>query len=385
MLNFDFQNPTRIVFGADTVRRLDDLVPADARVLLLFGGDSARKNGTLAEVRQALGAREVQEFGGIEPNPSYETLMRAVTQVREQHLDFLLAVGGGSVIDGTKFVAAAVGYDGDPWRILETRGTRITQALPFGCVLTLPATGSEMNNGSVITRRETHTKLAFMSPHVFPRFSVLDPTKTFTLPPRQVANGVVDAFVHVMEQYLTYPVNARVQDRFAEGLLQTLIEIGPQVLAEPENYDARANLMWTATLALNGLIGAGVPQDWSTHMIGHELTARHEIDHARTLAIVLPANLQVRREAKSAKLLQYAERVWGLNEGSEDERIDAAIARTRAFFEVMGLPTRLSDYGLGAADIDVLVAQLQANRMTALGERKDVSLDVSRRILEASL
>lgn len=385
MLNFDFQNPTRIVFGADTVRRLDDLVPADARVLLLFGGDSARKNGTLAEVRQALGAREVQEFGGIEPNPSYETLMRAVTQVREQQLDFLLAVGGGSVIDGTKFVAAAVGYDGDPWRILETRGTRITQALPFGCVLTLPATGSEMNNGSVITRRETHTKLAFMSPHVFPRFSVLDPTKTFTLPTRQVANGVVDAFVHVMEQYLTYPVNARVQDRFAEGLLQTLIEIGPQVLAEPENYDARANLMWTATLALNGLIGAGVPQDWSTHMIGHELTARHEIDHARTLAIVLPANLQVRREAKSAKLLQYAERVWGLNEGSEDERIDAAIARTRAFFEVMGLPTRLSDYGLGAADIDVLVAQLQANRMTALGERKDVSLDVSRRILEASL
>jgi NADP-dependent alcohol dehydrogenase len=206
------------------------LVASDARVLILLGGESARKNGTLAEVRAALGTREVYQFDGIEPNPSYETLMKAVSLVREKKLDFLLAVGGGSVIDGTKFVAAAIDYDGEPWDILETRGDTVTSALPFGSVLTLPATGSEMNDGSVVTRRATQAKLAFTSPHVFPRFSILDPTKTYTLPIRQIANGVVDSFTHVMEQYLTYPADGLVQDRFAEGLLQTLIEIGPKLL-----------------------------------------------------------------------------------------------------------------------------------------------------------
>ena len=385
MFNFDFYNPTRIVFGPDTIARLDDLVPTDARVMVLFGGQSARKTGTLAQVNEALGARHVQEFGGIEPNPSYETLMQAVAQVREQQLDFLLAVGGGSVIDGTKFVAAAVGYEGDAWNILETRGAGIRQALPFANVLTLPATGSEMNHSGVVTRRATQAKLPFRSVHVFPQFSILDPSKTQTLPVRQLANGVVDAFVHVMEQYLTYPVDARVQDRFAEGLLQTLIEIGPQILKESADYSTRANLMWTATLALNGLIGAGVPQDWSTHMIGHELTALHGIDHARTLAIVLPANLKVRREAKRAKLLQYAERVWHISQGDDEQRIDAAIQKTRTFFESLGLPTRLAAYQLDANDIDGLLKQLDAHRLTALGEHRDVTLDVSRQILEASL
>lgn len=385
MFNFDFYNPTRIVFGRDTIGRLDDLVPADARVLLLYGGQSAEKTGTLAQVREALGARNVQTFGGIEPNPSYETLMQAVALVREQRVDFLLAVGGGSVIDGTKFVAAAVGYAGDAWDILETRGAKIRHALPFGSVLTLPATGSEMNHSGVVTRRATQAKLPFRSAHVFPQFSILDPTKTQTLPVRQLANGVVDAFVHAMEQYLTYPIDARVQDRFAEGLLQTLIEIGPLMLEESADYSTRANLMWTATLALNGLIGAGVPQDWSTHMIGHELTALHGIDHARTLAIVLPANLEVRREAKRAKLLQYAERVWQIRQGDEEQRIDAAIQQTRRFFESLGLPTRLSAYQLGADAIDALISQLDAHRLTALGEHSDVSLDVSRQVLEASL
>ena len=385
MFNFDFYNPTRIVFGRDTIGRLDDLVPVEARVLLLYGGQSAEKTGTLAQVREALGARHVQAFGGIEPNPSYETLMQAVALVREQRVDFLLAVGGGSVIDGTKFVAAAVGYAGDAWDILETRGAKIRHALPFGSVLTLPATGSEMNHSGVVTRRATQAKLPFRSAHVFPQFSILDPTKTQTLPVRQLANGVVDAFVHVMEQYLTYPIDARVQDRFAEGLLQTLIEIGPLMLEESADYSTRANLMWTATLALNGLIGAGVPQDWSTHMIGHELTALHGIDHARTLAIVLPANLEVRREAKRAKLLQYAERVWQIRQGDEEQRIDAAIQQTRTFFESLGLPTRLSAYQLGADAIDALINQLAAHRLTALGEHSDVSLDVSRQVLEASL
>ena len=385
MLNFDFYNPTRIIFGANTISRINEHVPLDARVLILFGGESARKNGTLDEVRNALGKREIHEFGGIEPNPSYENLMKAVELIRAQKLDYLLAVGGGSVIDGTKFIAAAVNYDGDAWEILQTHGSKIREALPFASVLTLPATGSEMNNGGVVTRKSTHTKLAFSSRYVFPQFSVLDPNKTYTLPARQLANGVVDAFIHVMEQYLTYPVNAQVQDRFAEGLLQTLIEIGPKVLEESADYDTRANLMWTACMALNGLIGAGVPQDWSTHMIGHELTALYNIDHARTLAIVLPANMQVRRDEKREKLLQYAERVWNIIDGDEDQRIDAAIERTRTFFEELGLPTRLSDYELGDSDIDAVIKQLESNKLTKLGEHKTVSLDVSRRILEASL
>ena len=387
MLNFEFYNPTRILFGTDKIPELARHVPADARVLLLYGGASAQKTGTLDEVKAALGARAVFEFGGIEPNPTYETLMRAVEQVKRDGIDFLLAVGGGSVIDGSKFVAAAACFDGEPWDILLKRGRNISRALALGAVLTLPATGSEMNSGAVVTRQATQTKLAFSSPHCFPLFSVLDPTKTYTLPRTQIANGIVDAFVHTVEQYLTYPVQGRVQDRFAEGLLQTLIEIAPAALAEPPDYDSRANLMWTATLALNDLIGAGVPQDWATHMIGHELTALYGIDHARTLAIVLPSLLQVQRGSKRAKLLQYGERVWGIcsDSASEDARIDQAIARTRAFFEGVGIGTRLSDYGLGTEAVDAVVAQLTAHGMVALGEQRSITPEVSRAILLAAL
>ena len=385
MLNFDYYNPTRIVFGKDSIARIDKLVPANARVLILYGGGSAERNGTLAEVEAALGARTLQRFGGIEPNPSYETLMGAVEQVRREKLDFLLAVGGGSVIDGTKFVAAAVNYAGEPWDILETSGKHVSQALPMGCVLTLPATGSEMNCLAVVTRKSLQAKMAFSSNYCYPKFSVLDPATTLTLPVRQVGNGVVDAFAHVMEQYLTYPADAPLQDRFAEGILQTLIEEGPKALAEPDNYAVRANIMWCATLALNGLIGAGVPQDWATHMVGHELTALYDLDHAQTLAVVLPGMLRVRREGKHAKLLQYAARVWGITSGSEDERIDAAITRTEAFFEQMGVKTRLSAYGLKADVVDAVLAKLETHRMTKLGECRDVTLEVSRKVLELAL
>jgi len=384
MKNFDFYNPTRILFGKDTIGKLADLVHQSARVLILYGGNSARANGTLDEVKSALGARPVVEFGGIEPNPTFETLMQAVETVKKENIDFLLAVGGGSVIDGTKFVAAAACFAGDPWSILEAHGANVKDALPFGSVLTLPATGSEMNSGAVVTRKATHSKLAFQSRHVFPKFSVLDPTKTYTLPSRQIANGVIDAFVHITEQYLTYPAEAYVQDRFSEGLLKTLIEIGPKALEQPADYNTRANLMWVATLALNGLIGAGVPQDWATHMIGHELTARYGIDHARTLAVVLPAMLQVRRQSKRGKLLQYAERVWEITSGSEDERIDEAIHRTRTFFESLGVKTHLGDYGVEPSGVDQILEQLEAHGMTHLGEHSDGTLDVSRRVLEVS-
>lgn len=381
MQNFTFHNPTRILFGQGRIADISREIPVGARVLIAYGGGSVVKTGTLAEVKAALKDFTVFEFAGIEPNPTYETLMQAVELARREKIDFLLAVGGGSVIDGTKFIAAAIPFAGEPWDIL-AKGATIERAIPFGSVLTLPATGSEMNSGAVVTRRASNDKLVFLSDLVYPLFSVLDPSKTFTLPPSQIANGVVDAFVHVIEQYLTYPADAKMQDRFAEGLLLTLIEEGPKALQEPENYAVRANLMWTATLALNGLIGAGVPQDWATHMLGHELTALHGLDHAQTLAVVLPAMLQVRRKEKREKLLQYAERVWGLCEGNADVRIELAIVRTRKFFESLQVATRLSDYGIGAEAIPALVAQLQRHGMVALGELQDLDIERSRQVYE---
>lgn len=387
MNNFTLHTPTRILFGNGAIGELRAQIPADARVLVTWGGGSVKSTGVLDQVFSALQGLDVLDFGGIEPNPSYETLMKAVDIARKEKVTYLLAVGGGSVLDGTKFIAAAAHYpqDIDPWNILETSGSEIKSAIPMGSVLTLPATGSESNKGAVISRRATGDKQAFHSPFVQPEFAVLDPVYTYTLPPRQVANGVVDAFVHTVEQYVTWPVNGKIQDRFAEGILLTLIEEGPKALKEPENYDVRANVMWAATQALNGLIGAGVPQDWATHMLGHELTAMHGLDHAQTLAIVLPALWNEKRDVKREKLLQYAERVWGITSGSEDERIDAAIAATRDFFEQMGAPTRLSAYGLDGSSIPALIAKLEEHGMTALGENKDITLDVSRRIYEAAV
>lgn len=385
MQNFTLHTPTKVLFGTGQIAQLTQEIPADARILITYGGGSIKQNGVLDQVHQALKGFDFLEFGGIEPNPTYETLMKAVELCRTEGINFLLAVGGGSVLDGTKFIAAAVNYPQDPWHILETTGRDITEALPMGSVLTLPATGSEANNGAVISRRSTGDKQHFFSPHVQPLFAVLDPVVTYTLPPRQVANGVVDAFVHTIEQYLTYPVDAKVQDRFAEGLLLTLIEEGPKALQDPENYNVRANIMWSATMALNGLIGAGVPQDWATHMLGHELTARHGLDHAQTLAVVLPALLVAKKQQKRAKLLQYAERVWGLREGSEDQRIDAAIEATRHFFESLGVATRLSAYKLDGSSIPDLIKKLEEHGMTKLGEHSDITLADSKRIYEAAV
>lgn len=382
MLNFSFHNPTRIHFGKNQIKKISHEIPKDARVLITYGGGSVKTTGLLDKIKTVLKGYEVLEFGGIEPNPSYETMMGCVELVKQENVDFLLAVGGGSVIDGTKFVAAAALYDGEPWDILKTFGSGVTEALPFGVVLTLPATGSEMNSGSVITRHSERAKLFFSNPNVFPYFSVLDPTLTFTLPRKQIGNGVVDAFVHVMEQYMTYPVAGHIQDRFAEGLLVTLIEQGPQALKEPENYDVRASIMWCATLALNGLIGSGVPQDWSTHMIGHEITALYGLDHAQTLAIVLPAMLTVRTEDKREKLLQYGERIWNITEGDDDERISASIKKTREFFHTMELKTKLSDYEIPPEGIDAIITQLEAHGMVLLGEKQDVNPAVCRKVLE---
>ncbi|MGD0013134.1 MAG: iron-containing alcohol dehydrogenase [Bryobacteraceae bacterium] len=382
MNNFVYQNPVKILFGKGQIASLGTEIPAGAKILMTYGGGSIKRNGVHGQVMAALAGRPVAEFGGIEPNPRYETLMRAVEIVRREGLDFLLAVGGGSVLDGTKFIAAAAPFQGEPWDIVTGQAMAGT-AVPLGVVLTLPATGSEMNSCAVISRAATREKYAFFSPAIFPRFSVLDPETTFSLPPRQIANGIVDAFVHVLEQYLTYPANAPLQDRMAEGILLTLIEEGPKTLASPSDYDARANLCWCATMALNGLIGLGVPQDWATHMIGHEITALTGLDHAQTLAIVFPSLLQVRPEAKREKLLQYASRVWGLAGGPPEERVSAAIEKTRAFFHRLGVPTRLSDYGVSKETVAEIPARFE-RRGVALGEHGDVTPKIVAEILALS-
>lgn len=383
MENFDFYNPTHIVFGKDRLKELNKLVPKDAKVLILYGGGSVKKFGTLDKVKENLKGCTIVEFGGIEPNPSYETLIKAVEIVKKENINFLLAVGGGSVMDGTKFVSLAVNYKGDnPAKLLGNSFLQasIKESIVIGTVVTLPATGSEMNSGGVISYN--HGKFVVSNPLLFPKFSILDPTLTYTLPATQVANGVVDAFIHVVEQYVTFPVDARFQDRTAEGILHTLIEIGKQTIDNPKNYDARANLVWCTTMALNGLIRVGVPQDWTTHMIGHELTALFGIDHAKTLAILQPSIWQIRKEQKREKLIQYAERVWNITDENEDSKIDKAINKTRAFFEDLGIKTRLSDYGIDEDGIDKVISNLEKHGMTALSETKDITLEISREILE---
>lgn len=385
MLNFNFYNPTHIVFGKDTLDQLNTLVPLNAKVLITYGGGSVKKFGTLENVIKNLPGRKIFEFGGIEPNPQYETLMKAVDIAKKENIDFLLAVGGGSVMDGTKFIALASKYDGDCLNLLtpDFDLAPVDSAIPLGTVVTLPATGSEMNNGAVISHKGL--KVPVFSMHTFPKFSILDPTLTFTLPKNQVANGIIDTFIHTVEQYVTYPVDARFQDRTAEGILKTLIEIGKTTIEEPTNYDARANLVWCATMALNGLIGAGVPQDWTTHMIGHEITAMFGVDHGKTLAILQPAIWEVRKEKKREKLIQYAERVWNIEEVNNDLKIKQAIEKTRSFFEELGVKTHLLDYGITKDKIDDLILALEKNHRTSLSETGDLSLEISREILEKAL
>jgi NADP-dependent alcohol dehydrogenase len=384
MENFVYQNPVKIIFGKETISKVSETIPANAKVLLTYGGGSIKKTGVYDQVKESLKGVELLEFGGIEANPHYETCMKAVEIVKAEKVDFLLSVGGGSVLDATKFIAAAAMFEGgDPWDII-AKQARVTKAVSIGAVLTLPATGSEMNGNSVITRVSIQTKMAFSSPKVMPEFSILDPECVFTLPEKQVANGIVDAFIHVIEQYLTFEVNSPIQDRFSEAILTTLVEEGPKVLADRKDYESAANFMWGATMALNGLIATGVPQDWTTHMIGHELTALHGIDHARTLAIVLPGVMHVKRESKKGKLLQFGERIWGVTEGSDKERIDATIAKTVEFFESLSVPTTLPEYNVPAETIAKIKGRFEERGMK-LGEKADIDPNEIEAILQNRL
>lgn len=386
MLNFNLYNPTHVVFGKDRLAELDQLIPKNKRIMMTFGGGSIKKYGTYDKVKAILDKRDVVEFSGIEPNPKFETLMKAVEVVKKQNINFLLAVGGGSVMDGTKFIATAAKYVGNDHEKLLFYGFNpipLAESIPLGTVVTVPATGSEVNCAGVITYNDG--KFPFVNPAAYPKFSLLDPELTYTLPPYQVASGIIDAFVHVAEFYLTFPVDARLQDRICEGIMQTLVEVGRKTMDAPEDYNARANFMWCAAQALSGITKSGVPQDWSTHMLGHEITALSGVNHGMSLAIILPSMLEKRKTQKREKLIQYAERVWNITNGSNDKKVVQAIAKTRAFFESLDIKTRLSDYDITKKDIDRMIAGLKTKGMTALSEHQDLSLDTSRRVYESSL
>lgn len=387
MNNFELYNPVNYVFGKGQTEKLATLVPKNAKVLVAYGGGSIFKNGVHDQVKAALNGFEIVEFGGIEPNPRFETLMKAVQIIREQNIDFILAVGGGSVIDGAKFISAAVKFEGDEADILRKRilFTDLSQVIPFGTVLTLPATGSEMNSGAVVTIEATHEKLTLGGSALFPKFSIVDPTVITSLPKRQLQNGVVDAFTHVMEQYLTFKHDAMLQDRFAESILQTLIEVGPSVVENPSDYKLASNFVWCATMALNGLIQKGVPSDWATHMIGHELTALYEIDHARTLAIIGPNLYKVMFETKKEKLAQYGERVWNITGNSTEEIAQKAIEKTIEFFHIMGMKTKISENAENIENTaDFIVNRFEERGWKGLGEKQNITLEKVREIVEMS-
>ncbi len=377
MNNFIFQNPTRLIFGKGMIAELAKAIPANKRIMVTFGGGSVKKNGVYEQIQKALQGREYIEFWGIEPNPAIETLHKAITLGKEHNTDFLLAVGGGSVLDGTKLISAGLKYDGDAWDLVKKGAYHDT--IPLGSVLTLPATGSEMNSGAVISRHETQEKYPFYSN--YPVFSILDPETTFSLPPHQIACGLADTFVHVMEQYLTTPGQSRLMDRWAEGILKTLIEIAPQIREKQHNYDIMADFMLSATMGLNGFIAMGVTQDWCTHMIGHELTALHGLTHGATLAIVFNGTLRTLRTQKKDKILQYGEQVWGITEGDASVRIEKTIEKTEAFFQSLGLSTRLSEENI--PDSTILEIERRFNeRHAAFGEAENVDGAIARKILE---
>lgn len=373
MVNFIVHNPVKLIFGKGMIAELKNVIPSGTKVMMIYGGGSIKKNGVYDQVRQALAGYDVVEFSGIEPNPRYETCMKAAELAKKEKAGFLLAVGGGSVLDGTKFIAVAAKYTaGDPWDIMEGRKP-VTSALPLGAVLTLPATGSEMNTFAVISRDSTAEKQAFGSEHVYPQFSILDPETTFSLPMKQIENGVVDTWVHVMEQYMNDVECSALTSRLAESVLKTLLEVAPKVKANPDDYQLRAELMWCATVGLNGWLGIGAAaQDWATHMIGHELTAIYGLDHARTLAIIMPAVHRFQLKRKQARLAQFGKRVFHIVEGDEATRAVQAIDRMEAFFQSVNVATRLSAYNIDAKDAGKQVAARLAKRGVKLGEYGDL-------------
>lgn len=384
MNNFDLYNPTKLIFGEGEISKIAQEIPKESKVLVIYGGGSIKRNGVYDQVKNALVDFECLEFGGVPANPEYHILLEALDLIKKENITYLLAVGGGSVIDGTKFLSSAALYEGDhPWDILANR-IRTEKGMPFGTVLTLPATGSEMNSGAVITNKDTNEKLGMGGPGLFPQFSVLDPQVIKSIPKRQLANGLVDAFTHVLEQYMTYPTQALLQDRIAEGILQTIVEISPDVMKnDPEDYKTKSNFMWCCTMALNGLIQKGVPTDWAIHAMGHELTSLYGIDHARTLSIVAGSHYRYNFEAKKEKLAQYAERIWNITEGNLEEKAKLGIAKTEEFFKSLEMPIALSEVVEQPTGTAEKIEQTFIDRgWLVLGDRGQVKPEDAKAIVE---
>lgn len=382
MNNFEFYCPTRVVFGKDTIKELEHLIDKDKKVLILYGGGSIKRNGVYNQVKNALKNHTVFEFGGIEPNPVYETCLRAVDLIKKENIDFLLAVGGGSTLDATKFIAAASKFEGeDKWDIL-SKGAQVKDALPLASVITLPATGSEMNANAVISKAATNEKLPFNSEKVFPKFSIIDPQTTFSLPQRQTINGIVDTFVHVMEQYATFDENTPLQDSWAIGLVKTLVNEAPKVLKNPQDYDARANIFWCATCGLNYWLSVGCTQDWATHMIGHEITAFYGIDHGQSLSVVLPRVWKHQKESKTQKLAKLARDVFKVKDPDDSKAAELAILRTEEFFNSLGMKTKLCDYGINPEEAALKIKERFEQRNCHLGEKGAIDAQAAYEIVK---
>ncbi|HMT03369.1 MAG TPA: iron-containing alcohol dehydrogenase [Burkholderiales bacterium] len=381
MRNFTFENPVKIVFGKNQINSINRFIPKESRLLLVYGKGSIKSNGIYEQVLQALMGYNIFEFAGIEVNPEYATLIKAVELCKKEKIDYILAVGGGSVIDGVKFISAAVNFPmADTWQILKGKQNKISNVIKFGVVLTLPATGSEMNSGSVISRRETGEKLAFGHSLLYPQFAILDPEVTYSLPPRQLANGIVDPFIHVTEQYITTDLNTPIQDGFAETILKTLINLAPKILSGENDYNTRADWMWSATNALNGYIGNGVDHDWATHKIGHELTALYGLDHAQTLAIIAPQMWRYKKNIKKAKLVKFALNVWQISKDNDDA-IEQGIRKTEDFFRSIGIKTKLSEYNIKVNASEV-ANNLAISQGVPIGEHKDIFVKDIIKIIE---
>ena len=377
MHNFEFQNPVKVLFGKNQIEKLEHLIPQDKNILLVYGLNSIKANGVYQRVKNSLAhVKDLFEFSGIGANPEYDTLLQAVALCKQQKIDFILAVGGGSVIDGTKFIAAAVNYPlADKWQILKGQSSKIIDAIKFGAILTLPATSSEVNEWAVISRKDTNEKVAFSHKTLFPEFAILDPEVTYSLPQRQLVNGIIDPFIHVTEQYLTTNINTPLQDGYSETLMRTLIDLGPCIVSEKNDYDVRANWMWCASNAVNGFIGLGIDEDWSTHAIGHELTIQYGLDHAQTLAIIAPQLWRYKKDKKRDKLLQFAKNVWHINDENGNNAIETAISKTEQFFNAIGMKTKFSDYNIKVDATIIAHNVITKSQNGAIGEHNDIMLD----------
>lgn len=390
MNNFQFHSPTEFVFGRDTEKQTGALVRkyGGRKVLVVYGGGSVVRSGLLDTVRQSLEGAGVEsvEMGGVQPNPTDPKVYEGIELGQKAGADMLLAVGGGSVIDTAKAIAAGMCYDGDFWDFYAGKAI-IEKALPVGVVLTIPAAGSEGSGNSVITKLDGLKKISLRTPEALrPKFAVMNPTLTFTLPAWQTACGITDMMAHIMERYFNNTEGTTVTDRISEGVLRAIIEEAPKVMKKPDDYEARANIMWAGTVAHNGLCGVGCTEDWVSHFMEHEISAIHDVSHGAGLAVVFPAWLTYMASHNVHKVKQYALRVWGVADEGDDLTVALeGIARLKAFLHSIGMPVTFGELGIEAPDIDLFVRKLHENKGAIIGGYAKLDAAATKQIYQLAL